>query len=179
MFLLLELFLIFLKVGAFTFGGGFAMLPIIQEEIVDKKGWIKEEDFINSLVVAQSSPGPIAINLSIYTGHAVAGIKGALVASLGSILPSFVIILVVVKYLYQYRNNQIVDSVFKGVTPAIAGLIVAAVYKLMKSGNMGMDKLLMGILTFVIILVFNITPIYLIIAGGLFSVIRYKINKEN
>lgn len=172
--LLLELFLIFLKIGAFTFGGGYAMLPIIQEEIVEKKGWIEEDKFLDALVVAQSSPGPVAVNLSIYTGYKVGGVAGAVVATLGSILPSFIIILVVVKYLYQYRNSPIIDNVFKGVTPAIVGLIIGAVYKLVKSADMKFPKLIMALIVFLVIVLLKITPIYLILIGGLGSVFIHK-----
>ncbi len=175
--MLLELFFIFLKIGAFTFGGGYAMLPIIQEEIVEKKGWIEEDKFLDAIVVSQSSPGPVAVNLSIFTGYKVAGFKGAIVATLGTIIPSFVIILVLVKYLYQYRNLPIIDNVFKGITPAIVGLIISAVYKLGKSSDLGVVKILIAGAAFLAIVILNITPIYLILIGGIGSILINKLRK--
>lgn len=172
-----ELFLIFLKIGAFTFGGGYAMLPIIQEEIVDKKAWIEEDKFLDALVVAQSSPGPVAVNLSIFTGYKVAGIKGAIVATLGVVLPSFVIILILVKYLYQYRNLKVIDNIFKGITPAVVGLILSAVYRLSKGSDLGVLKLIIPLVSFLIIVIFKITPIYLILVAGLGSVLIHKLGK--
>ncbi len=165
--MLIDLFLIFLKIGAFTFGGGYAMLPIIQREIVERKSWIREEDFLDALVVSQSSPGPVAVNLSIYTGYKVAGIKGALVSVLGTVIPSFVIILVIVGFLYQYRNLAIIDNIFKGVTPAIVGLIISAVYKLIKSSGFKVRGLFLALIFFLLIVIGKITPIYLILVAGL------------
>lgn len=175
--MLLEMFLIFFKIGAFTFGGGFAMIPIIQEEIVEKKAWIKEDEFLDAIIVSQSAPGPVAVNLSVYTGHKLAGIPGMIVAVLGTVLPSFLIILVVARYLYQYRNNPMLDRIFAGITPGIVGLVLAAVYKLKKSSNFGMDKIFIAVLAFLVIAFFGISPIYLIIVAGLGSVLINKYNE--
>lgn len=116
--MLLKMFLTFFKIGAFTFGGGYAMIPIIQEEIVNKRKWIDENEFLDAIAVAQGSPGPVAVNTSIYVGYRVGGLAGALMCLLGTILPSFFIILVVAKFFYQYRNNPILDKVFLGIRPA-------------------------------------------------------------
>lgn len=176
--MLLELFFIFLKIGAFTFGGGYAMLPIIQEEIVEKKGWIEEDKFLDALVVSQSSPGPVSVNLSIYTGYKLAGLRGALVATLGTIIPSFVIILVLVSQLYQYRDLPIIDKVFRGITPAVVGLIASGVYKLAKSSEIGGFKAILALITFFIIVIFKVTPIYLILIGGIASILYSKLSNR-
>ena len=110
-----QIFLTFAKIGAFTIGGGYAMLPIIQNEIV-RKGWLKEEDFTDIVALAQSAPGLLAVNISIFTGHKLRGTKGSIIATLGSILPSFIIILAIAMLFSGYQDNPIVVKIFKGIS---------------------------------------------------------------
>ena len=173
--MLLEMFVTFLKIGAFTFGGGYGMIPIVQKEIVSKRKWINEEDFLDAMAVAQGSPGPMAVNVSIYVGYKVKGVVGAIVAALGSIIPSFVIMLVIAKYLYQYRDNPILDKVFMGIRPAIVALIVSAVYSLGKNARFGYKRITVSAIVVILIAFFDVSPIYLIIAGGLGSIIINKL----
>ena len=106
--ILLELFVSFFKIGAFTLGGGFAMIPIIQKEIVEDKKWIKEDEFLDMVALSQSAPGPIAVNISAFVGKKVQGVKGLIVASLGAILPSFIIIILVMDN--RIKNNETVTT---------------------------------------------------------------------
>jgi len=129
------MFLTFFKIGAFTIGGGYAMIPIIQQEIVDKKKWIEEEEFLDIIAISQGSPGPIAINVSIFIGYRLKGLKGAITCMLGTALPSFMIILLIAMMFFQYRNNPIVEKVFLGIRPAVVALIASAVYKMYKSSQ--------------------------------------------
>lgn len=177
--MLLKMFLIFFKIGAFTFGGGYAMIPIIKEEIVDKQGWIEEEEFIDALAVVQGSPGPVAVNTSIYIGYRLQGFKGALVSVLGTVLPSFLIILLVATVFSQFRGNPIVEKVFKGIRPTVVALIVSAVYKLMKSAGQNIRSVIIGLLTVVLIVFFDISPIYIILVGGLGYIIFKKFQQKN
>ena len=103
--MLLEMFLTFFKIGAFTFGGGYAMIPIIQDEISVKRDWMKEEEFLDALAMAQGSPGAIAVNTSIYVGYKLKGVRGAIVATLGTVLPSFLIMLIIARFFFQFRNK--------------------------------------------------------------------------
>lgn len=169
-----DMFITFFKIGAFTIGGGYAMIPIIQEEIVDKKKWIKEDQFLDAIAIAQSSPGPIAVNTSIYVGHILGGVKGVLVCALGTILPSFLIILSIATVFFQYRNNPIIEKAFLGIRPAVVALIASAVYKLMKSSKFTYPKLLMSLLAIFAIVFLGISPIYLILIGGAGSIIYNK-----
>ena len=123
----MQLFSSFLKIGAFTFGGGWAMIPIIEREMVDKKQWIKREDFIDSLAIAQSLPGILAVNISILVGNKLRGVKGSLVAALGTILPSFLIILAIAIWFVQVYDNPVIERIFKGIRPAVVALIVSPV----------------------------------------------------
>lgn len=122
----LELFLSFLKIGAFTFGGGYAMLPLIMETVVSK-GWMSEEALIDFVAVAESTPGPFAINIATYVGSEMGGFFGAVCATLGVVLPSFVIILIVAKCYEKFRKSKLVSGAMTGLKPVVVGLIGAAI----------------------------------------------------
>lgn len=122
----LELFLTFLKIGAFTFGGGYAMLPLIEAEVISH-GWLSEEELVNFIAVSESTPGPFAVNISTYVGMETAGIFGAITSTFGVILPSFVIILIVAHIYEAFKKNKIVKGCMSGLKPAVIGLIGAAV----------------------------------------------------
>ncbi len=121
----LELFFTFLKIGAFTFGGGYAMFPLIQSEILSK-GWMTSEEIVNFVAVSESTPGPFAINISTYIGSETGGVFGAFCATFGVVLPSFVIILIVARFFAKFSNNKYVQGVMTGLKPAVIGLIAAA-----------------------------------------------------
>ncbi len=129
MMALLELFLIFFKIGAFTFGGGYAMLPLMAEE-VSSHGWIAAEELTNFIAVAESTPGPVAINMATYIGMECHGWLGAMAATLGVVLPSFIVILVVAKFYQKYKNSFVVNSCLTGLRPVVVGLIASAVVSL-------------------------------------------------
>ncbi len=125
----LQLFATFFKIGLFTFGGGWAMIAIIQREIVDKHHWIAKDEFIDLLAVAQSMPGILAVNISTVIGDRLRGVRGSLCASLGSILPSFAIILLIAMFLTPdtIKNDPTLTAIFKGIRPAVVALIIAPV----------------------------------------------------
>lgn len=129
----LELFSVFCRIGAFTLGGGYAMIPLIQREVVDNKKWLEEEEFMNMIALAQAAPGVIAVNSAIFIGYRISGWKGLIASVLGAILPSFVIILLIAmvfRTLYQY---PLVEAIMKGVRPAVVGLLAAAVIRMIIS----------------------------------------------
>ncbi|MCQ2463610.1 MAG: chromate transporter [Clostridia bacterium] len=128
----LELFLTFLKIGAFTFGGGYAMLPLIQAE-VSARGWMPDADIVNFIAVSESTPGPFAVNMSTYVGMTAGGFPGAVCATLGVVLPSFVIILIVAKCFDKFRSSRIVSGCMSGLKPAVIGLIACAVLSVAKT----------------------------------------------
>ncbi|MGN0480660.1 MAG: chromate transporter [Lachnospiraceae bacterium] len=124
--ILLELFWTFFKIGLFTFGGGYAMLPLIQSEVIGA-GWISETDLINFVAVSESTPGPFAVNISTYVGMETAGFFGAICATLGVVLPSFLIILTVAKCYEKFSKNHLVVGAMGGLKPAVVGLIGATI----------------------------------------------------
>ena len=113
---LFEIFMVFLKIGTFTIGGGYAMLPIIQNEILKRK-WISEDELPNIIALSQSAPGILSVNISIFAGHKLRGLKGSIIATIGTSLPSFIIILLIASLFTGYQNNPTIVSIFKGIRP--------------------------------------------------------------
>lgn len=128
----LMLFLTFFKIGAFTFGGGYAMLPLIQAEVL-RNNWMGKEDLVNFIAVSESTPGPFAVNISTYVGTVVGGVFGSFCATLGVVLPSFVIILLLARIYQKFCSNKIVKGAMSGLHPAVVGLIGAAVLSIIPS----------------------------------------------
>ncbi len=122
----LELFLTFFKIGAFTFGGGYAMLPLIQAEVT-AKGWIDPERIVNFIAVSESTPGPFAVNMATYVGSELGGVLGAVCATLGVVLPSFIIVLIVARCFQQFKESRVIRGCMSGLKPAVIGLIGKAV----------------------------------------------------
>lgn len=166
---MLKLFTTFFKIGLFSFGGGFAMIPLIQREVIERHKWIDEKDFLDMLVLAQSTPGPIAVNTSVFVGYKVAGTVGAIVATLGTVLPSFMVILLLALFFAEVRENRYVDAAFRAMRPAVVALIVAPLIGLVK----GMKWYLMGVAAAVAVAVwyFGFSPAYLIGASLVIGVV--------
>lgn len=172
--MLLKLFTTFFKIGLFSFGGGFAMIPLIQREVIEKSRWIDEKDFLDMLVLAQSTPGPIAVNTAVFVGYKTAGVAGAIMATLGTILPSFIIILLLALFFAEVRENRYVDAAFRAMRPAVVALIVAPLMGLVK----GMKWYLAGLSAAVAVAVwyFGVSPIYFIAAGIVVGVVLAVVN---
>ncbi len=158
-----QIFLTFAKIGAFTIGGGYAMLPIIQSEII-KRGWLKEEDFTDIVALAQSAPGLLAVNISIFTGHKLRGTSGSIVATLGSILPSFLIILAIAMLFTGYQDNPTVIKIFKGIRPVVVALIAVPMIEMAKKANRKWWSWLMSAATLALVAFLNVSPIYILLA---------------
>lgn len=171
---LTKLFLIFFKIGAFTFGGGYAMIPLIEEEIVNKNKWIEEEEFLDIIALAQSIPGALAVNTAVYIGYRKFGFRGAITACLGAVLPSFFIILVIAKFLIGSINKEIMEQIFKGIRPAVVALILVAVVKLRKGVKKTAFSYVVVIATVLLITVFKVHPIFIIITSGALGYFLYK-----
>lgn len=176
----INLFWIFFKVGAFTFGGGYAMVPIIQKEIVENAELIENEEFLDIIAVSQSLPGAIAVNTTIFVGFKLYGILGALMALLGTVLPSFLIILVLATFYNFIKDIPSIQMFFHGVRPAIVALIFMAALKLGKAIERKTFNLIIAVTAFIAIAVFNVHPIFTIIACATAGLIYTKRKeKEN
>lgn len=165
--LLIEIFTSFFKVGLFTFGGGFAMIPLIEKEMIDKKAWVEEEEIIDIFALSQSVPGSIAINSSTSIGYKIAGTYGAVVATIGVVLPSFMIITIIAAFLSNFQDNAIVQAAFMGVRSAVVALVLMAAIKIGKTSIKDALAALITILTVILILAINLNVIFAIIGGGL------------
>lgn len=154
-----QLFSTFFKIGSFTFGGGWAMISIIQREVVEKHHWIKQEEFLDLLAIAQSMPGILAVNISTVIGDRLKGVKGSLAAALGTILPSFIIILMIAIFLTPdaIKNNPTLTAIFKGIRPAVVALIIAPVITTAKSAGINLKTVLIPVA--VALLIYSGLPI--------------------
>lgn len=176
--MIFHMFLTFLKIGAFTFGGGYVMIAIIVEEIVEKKKWISNEEMMDGLAIAQASPGSMAVNSSIFIGYKLKGIRGAIVCLLGTVLPAFLIILLIASFFYKVRDNIILNKMLLGIRPAVVGLILSAVYRLMKKANFRYGALSVSLVTVILVVLLKVSPIWVIIGGALGSVVINKVRRN-
>lgn len=164
-----QLFYSFLKIGLFTFGGGYAMIPIIQREVIDKRGWIAQRDFLDLLTLAQSAPGPIALNTAVFVGYKLYGYRGAVTSLLGVALPSFFIILIVAVFFSQIRDNAVVDAAFKGMRPVVVALMLAPMLGFVQDMRWWMISIAAMVSLAVWYLGFS--PIYLLVAGAVAGIL--------
>jgi len=169
-----NIFFTFFKIGLFTFGGGYAMIPLIEKEIVESKKWVEKGDIADILAVSQSIPGAIAINSATFIGFKIFGKKGALAATLGVILPSFVIISIIAAFFSKFGDNQVIKSVFAGIRPAVVALIIFAAIKIGKTSIKDKTGLIVAIIGLVLVVVFDVHVIFVIIGGAVFGLVVYK-----
>ena len=165
--MILQLFTIFFKIGAFTVGGGYAMIPLIEAEIVTKKGWVAKEDFLDLLAIAQSAPGVFAVNIAIFIGYRLRGVRGCLVTALGAILPSFLIILCIALFFLRFKENPTVEAIFKGFRPAVVALIAAPTFNLAKAAKINRYTIWIPIISALLIWLLGFSPIWIILLAGI------------
>ncbi len=160
-----ELFFVFFKIGAFTFGGGYAMVPLIRNEVVSKRSWLDDDEFMDMLAIAQSMPGPIALNTALFVGNKKLGFKGSVFSGAGVIIPSFVTILLIAIVFTQFKDNAVVERVFKGIRPAVVALIAAPLLMLGKSAKINRYTIWIPIAVALLVWLLHISPIYIVIAS--------------
>ena len=170
-----QLFGVFARVGAFTIGGGYAMIPIIRDEML-KRGWIPEEELPDIIALSQSAPGLLAVNISIFAGYRLRGVKGSIVATLGSTLPSFVAILLIAMFFTAFKDNPVVERVFKGIRPVVIALIAVPMLNMAIKGNKTWWAWLITALALAGVAFLGISPIYILLVTMVlaFSYTYYK-----
>ncbi|NCA96165.1 MAG: chromate transporter [Methanomicrobia archaeon] len=178
------LFITFFKIGLFTFGGGYAMIPLIQSEITEKHKWMKAEEIFEIIVIAESTPGPIAINSATYVGYKVGGVIGAFVATLGVVLPSFGILFLISLFLNDFLALTVVANAFKGIKIAVAILIVSAAIKLSKKMPKSWFTISIAVIIIMIELVLeyfgiSFSTIYFIVFGAIFGLVSRFLSKDS
>jgi chromate transporter len=168
----LNLFLEFMKIGAFTFGGGYAMIPLIEKEIVNKYQWLTMKQFTDLIAIAEMTPGPIAVNSATLVGYKVAKFWGAVVSTLGVVLPSFLVIWAIASVFSQFQNNPTVQAAFKGLRPAVLGLIIVAAISISKTSILSEYKsILIVIGTVIALTIFKIHPILVLIISAITGIV--------
>ena len=166
-----QLFVTFFKIGLFTFGGGYAMISVISRETVNKHGWITDKDIMDMVIIAESTPGVIAVNSATFVGYKVGGFLGSLCATLGVVLPSFLIILLVSIFISAFRENKWIDAAFRGIRCAVVVLIFNAVRKLSKQLKVNVITVAVAAVAFILSVFTDFGVIYMILAGGVAGII--------
>lgn len=174
-----ELFGVFFKIGAFTFGGGYAMIPLIKREVVEEKKWLTNSEVFDIIAIAESTPGPLAINSATFVGSRIAGLKGALAATLGVVLPSFLVILAISQILLQIEHFQIVKDAFQGIRAGVIVLIGSALLSLLRQIKKVAFAYAVMIVAFLLAWLFGINTILILVLCGLSGVIwSYYLGKR-
>lgn len=161
----LTLFWSFLKIGVFTFGGGYAMVALIEKEVVDRRRWVERADFLDLLTLAQTSPGPLALNTAVFVGYKVDRYRGGFCSVMGVVVPSFVIILLVALFFVAFQHNPTVQAIFRGMRPAVVALILAPIYSL--SRGIGPWRLGLAVVALAATWYVGFSPVYLILLGAI------------
>ena len=177
--LYLQLFWSFLKIGLFTLGGGYVMIPLIEQEIVGRRRWISSDEFTETLTLAQSAPGPIAVNSAVFVGYKVRGIKGVLASVLGVIIPSFVIILLIAMVFPRIQDNEVITRIFKGIRPAVVALIAVSFVKILQKKNFAWRITLISSIVALLVAFVKISPVIVILIAGIGGLVYHLIQKRH
>ena len=162
-----QFFSTFFRIGLFTLGGGYAMIPLIEEEVVNKRKWIDREAFLDLLAVAQTIPGVFAVNMSINIGYRLRKTRGAVTCALGCVLPSFLIILAIALFFHSFRDNKTMEAIFKGIRPAVVALIAAPCIKLARSARITLSNVWLPVGAALLKWLLGVSPVYIILAVGI------------
>lgn len=176
--LLFKLFAAFFKVGITTFGGGYAMLPMLQKELVEKRGWTTDEDILDYFAVGQCTPGVIAVNTATFIGYNLAGIPGAIFSTAGIVSPSLVIISIIAKFVTEFSHLTYIQNAFAGIRVAVSVLVLEAVIKMWKTGIKDKIGLVIFLITFLVCVIFSVSPVYVVIAAILVGIAIKKFVPE-
>ena len=167
----LSLFWTFFRIGAFTFGGGYAMIPLIQKETVEKRGWVTDEDILDIIAIAESTPGPIAINSSTFVGYRVGGFWGAVCGTFGMVLPSFLIIFAIAHVLRAFQDVKAVQYAFNGIRAGVLALLVKAIWSMYQKAPKGWAAYVVMLGSFVLAAFADVNVLFIIIGCALFGLV--------
>ena len=160
-----ESFTTFFKIGIFTLGGGYAMIPLIEEEVVNRKQWVSKDEMFDLIAIAQSCPGVFAINIATFIGYKLKKRRGAIATTIGTALPSFLIILLIAIFFHQFEDNRIVAAIFKGIRPAVVALIAVPTFNMAKRAQLNKWTIWIPIISALLIWLLGVSPIWVIIAA--------------
>ena len=162
-----ESFSTFFRIGLFTLGGGYAMIPLIEEEVVNKKQWVSKEEMLDLIAIAQSCPGVFAINIAIFIGYKLRKLRGAIATTIGTALPSFLIILAIAVFFSQFKDNRYVAAIFRGIRPAVVALIAVPTFHLGQRAQLNRYTIWIPVVCALAIWALGVSPIYIIIVAAL------------
>ncbi len=171
--MLFDLFITFFKMGLFTIGGGYAMIPLLQREVVEHKGWLTDQDFLDLMAIAQSAPGVFVVNMSIFVGYRVRGKRGSVACAMGTAMPSIIIILAIALFAGSYRDNEIVENVFKGIRPAVIALILTPTIRLASKAGLNKWTWWVPVVTALLIWWLGVSPVWIILAAIAGAILYY------
>ncbi len=172
-----ESFKTFFKIGIFTLGGGYAMIPLIEEEVVNRKKWLSKDEMLDLIAIAQSCPGVFAINIAIFIGYRLKKERGAITTAAGTALPSFLIILLVAIFFRQFEDNKIVAAMFRGIRPAVVALIAVPTFNLGKRAELNKWTIWIPIVSALLIWLMGVSPIWIIILAGIGGFLWGKVKR--
>ena len=172
-----DIFLTFAKIGSFTLGGGYAMVQMMEKEVVDKKQWLTHEEFMDTLVVAQSTPGLFAIDMASHIGLKLKGVRGGIVGALATAVPSIVAILLIAMFFQTFKDNVYVEKVFMGVRPCVVALILAPCFGMAKKAKLTKFNCWIPIVTALLIVAFGVSPIWCILVAGVGGFVWGRVKK--
>lgn len=175
----LKMFGVFAKIGAFTLGGGYAMVPIMEKEVVDRHGWLTRDEFMDILIVAQSTPGLFAINIASHIGNKTHGLWGGIVGTLGVAMPSIVALLLIAMFFQAFKENTYVEKIFMGIRPAVVALIAAPCFSMARTANINRHNIWIPVVACLLISLFDVSPIWIIVVAGLAGFIMGRIKAHN
>lgn len=172
--MLFKLFYLFTKIGLFTIGGGYAVIPLIEKDIVSRK-WLTHDEFYELLAITESLPGVFATNIAALVGYKIAGIKGGIIAALGTIIAPFLIIILIAMFFSKFQENLYVSKAFKALRPVVVALIAAPCYTAIKANKMSTKTLIIPALALILMWLFNVSPIWIVIAGCIGGILYHEV----
>ncbi|MCK8825238.1 chromate transporter [Fuchsiella alkaliacetigena] len=173
MSVLLRLYFVFARIGLVSFGGGYAMVPLIEEEIVRSQQWLVAEEIVDILTISEMTPGPIAINLATFVGYRIDGILGSLIATLGVITPALVLVFIVAKFFFYFRDHPLMETILRGVRPVVIALIVTAAVLIARSGINDWSSIAIFLASFLAVAKLKLDPVMVIVISGVVGAIIY------
>ncbi|MCM1312437.1 MAG: chromate transporter [Bacteroides sp.] len=173
-----EMFVSFSKIGGFTLGGGYAMVPLMEKEVVDNKQWLDKEEFMDILVVAQSTPGLFAIDMASHIGYKLRGVRGGIVGALSVAAPSIVVILLIAMFFHAFNDNIYIEKIFRGIRPAVVALIAAPCFSMARTAKINRRNIWVPVVSALLISAFGVSPIYIILAAGLGGYLYGRLAKK-
>ncbi len=174
-----DIFWSFIKVGAFTIGGGYAMIPLMQRELVTRHGWLSDEDFMDEVALSQAMPGVFAVNMASMTGYRLRGVRGAVVATVGNVLMPIVFILALAVFFRTFRDNPVVERIFMGLRPAVVALVAAPVFTMARSAKVTWSNVWIPVVSALLIWLFGVSPIVVVLAAALLGYLYSRLTHNS